>query len=298
MNRPHQIGVIGAGVIGIGVAQDFAQAGYPVILIDLVDEILQQARANIGQNVRLYRFYDTRPPNSPRDNNPESVLARITFTTDYGLLQDVSYVVENVTERWPVKEAVHRKLDAVCPPEAIFAVNSSCIPITKVASVTRRPDRVIGAHFMNPVPVKDTVEVIRGYHTSEETITRTRDLLTALDKKMILINDAPGFVSNRVMMLTVNEAAFLVQEGVASASDVDQIFKSCYSHRMGPLETADLIGLDTILHSIEGLYELFCDSKFRPCPLLRQMVDAGLLGRKSGRGFYVYENQPSSQPVR
>jgi 3-hydroxybutyryl-CoA dehydrogenase len=285
------IGVIGAGVIGNGVAQDFSQSGYKVVLIDLSDEILQQARANIQQNVRLYRFYDKRPAGQERDNNPGSVLERITFTTDYHQLQGVSYVVENATERWAVKEEVHRKLDAICPPEAIFAVNSSCIPITKVAAVTRRAAQVIGAHFMNPVPVKDTVEVIRGYHTSEETIAYTKALLAGLDKKMILINDAPGFVSNRVMMLMVNEAAFLVQEGVASASDVDQIFKSCYSHRMGPLETADLIGLDTILHSIEGLYELFCDSKFRPCPLLRQMVDAGLLGRKSGRGFYVYENQ-------
>lgn len=291
MNPSSKIGVIGAGVIGSGVTQDFAQSGYAVTLIDLSDDILQQTRANIGQNVRLYRFYDKRPVNAKRDNDPESVLARITFSTDYQRLHDASYVIENVTERWTVKEEVYKKLDAICSPEAIFAVNSSCIPITKVASVTKRPERVIGAHFMNPVPVKDTVEVIRGYHTSEETISQTRDLLASLGKKMILINDAPGFVSNRVMMLTVNEAAFLVQEGVASASDIDQIFKSCYSHRMGPLETADLIGLDTILHSIEGLYELFCDSKFRPCPLLRQMVDAGLLGRKSGHGFYVYESQ-------
>jgi 3-hydroxybutyryl-CoA dehydrogenase len=298
MNLPSKIGVIGAGVIGNGVAQDLAQAGYAVVLLDLTDAILQKARADIRQNVRLYRFYDKRSASQSsahqgRDYDPESVLGRITFSMDYQLLQDVPYVIENATERWAVKEEVHKQLDAVCPPAAIFAVNSSCIPITKVASVTRRPAQVIGAHFMNPVPVKDTVEVIRGFHTSEETIAYTKALLSSLDKKMILINDAPGFVSNRVMMLMVNEAVCLVQEGVASASDVDQIFKSCYSHRMGPLETADLIGLDTILHSIEGLYELFCDSKFRPCPLLRQMVDAGLLGRKSGRGFYVYENQSS-----
>jgi len=288
METLPKIGVIGAGVIGNGVAQDFAQAGYSVILVDLSEDILQKTRTNIQQNVRLYRFYDKRPASQGRDHNPESVLERITFSTDYQQLNEVSYIVENVTEQWAIKEEVYKRLNTVCPPETIFAVNTSCFPITKVASITHRPAQVIGAHFMNPVPLKDTVEVIRGYHTSEETIAYTKNLLASLGKKMILTNDAPGFVSNRVMMLTVNEAVFLVQEGVASASDVDQIFKNCFGHKMGPLETADLIGLDTILYSIEVLYESFSDSKYRPCPLLKKMVDAGLYGRKSGQGFYTY----------
>ena len=288
MDISQKIGVIGAGVIGNGVAQDFAQAGYSVVLIDLAEDILQKTRTTIQQNVRLYRFYDKRPASQGRDHNPESVLERISFSTDYQQLKDVSYVVENVTEQWAIKEKVYQQLDAICPSETIFAVNTSCIPITKVASLTQRPAQIIGAHFMNPVPVKDTVEVIRGYHTSEETIARTQTLLASLGKKMILTNDSPGFVSNRVLMLTVNEAIFLVQEGVASASDVDQIFKNCFGHKMGPLETADLIGLDTILYSVEVLYESFNDSKYRPCPLLKKMVDAGLYGRKSGQGFYAY----------
>ncbi len=288
MDISQKIGVIGAGVIGNGVAQDFAQAGYSVVLIDLAEDILQKTRTTIQQNVRLYRFYDKRPASQGRDHNPESVLERISFSTDYQQLKDVSYVVENVTEQWAIKEKVYQQLDAICPSETIFAVNTSCIPITKVASLTHRPTQIIGAHFMNPVPVKDTVEVIRGYHTSDETIAHTQTLLASLGKKMILTNDLPGFVSNRVLMLTVNEAIFLVQEGVASASDVDQIFKNCFGHKMGPLETADLIGLDTILYSIEVLYESFSDSKYRPCPLLKKMVDAGLYGRKSGQGFYAY----------
>ena len=288
MDTLPKIGVIGAGVIGNGVAQDFSQAGYSVILVDLSEDILQKTRANIQQNVRLYRFYDKRPAGQERDHSPKSVLDRIVFSTDYQQLKDVHYVVENVTEQWSIKEEVYKQLDAICPPETIFAVNTSCIPITKVASITHRPAQVIGTHFMNPVPLKDTVEVIRGYHTSEETIASTQTLLASLGKKMILTNDAPGFVSNRVMMLMVNEAIFLLQEGVAAASDVDQIFKNCFGHKMGPLETADLIGLDTILYSIEVLYESFSDSKYRPCPLLKKMVDAGLYGRKSGQGFYTY----------
>jgi 3-hydroxybutyryl-CoA dehydrogenase len=197
-------------------------------------------------------------------------------------------VIENVTENWDIKRAVYQALDEACQPGAIFIVNTSAIPITKVAAVTRRPAQVIGVHFMNPVPAKPAVELIPGFHTAPQTVERTRELLTAMGKKAIKVNDSCGFVSNRVLMLTVNEAAFLLYEGVADAESVDEVFRSCFGHPMGPLETADLIGVDTILYSVEVLYEHYSDSKYRPCPLLRQMTDAGLHGRKSGRGFYDY----------
>jgi 3-hydroxybutyryl-CoA dehydrogenase len=168
-------------------------------------------------------------------------------------------------------------------------VDTSCYSITRVGALTQRPDKVIGIHFMNPVPLKPTVEVIKGWHTSPETIAITNALLKRMGKDSVLVNDSPGFVSNRILMLTVNEAAFTVQDGVANAQEVDEIFKKCFGHKMGPLETADLIGLDTILYSVEVLHESFGDSKYRPCPLLKKMVDAGLLGRKSGQGFYKYQ---------
>jgi 3-hydroxybutyryl-CoA dehydrogenase len=170
----------------------------------------------------------------------------------------------------------------------VFVVNTSALPITKVASVTSRPEQVIGVHFMNPVPMKTCVELIPGQHTSAETVRRTRELLAAMGKKVVDVKDTCGFISNRVLMLTVNEAAFLVHEGVATAEAVDEVFRSCFGHPMGPLETADLIGVDTVLYSVEVLYEHYNDSKYRPCPLLRTMTDAGLHGRKSGRGFYEY----------
>ena len=222
------------------------------------------------------------------DETPGDTLSRITFTTDYEQLHDVDFVVENSTEKWHIKKEIYPQLDTICPESAVFAANTSCISITRIGSVTKRPDRIVGMHFMNPVPMKPTVEVIRGYHTSDETIEIATQFLAGMDKDGIVVNDSPGFVSNRVLMLTVNEAAFLLHEGVSTASDVDQIFKKCFGHKMGPLETADLIGLDTILYSIEVLHESFADSKYRPCPLLQKMVDAGLYGRKSGEGFYSY----------
>jgi len=180
-------------------------------------------------------------------------------------------------------------LDNVCPDHCIFAANTSAIPITRIGSATSRPEKVIGMHLMNPVPMKKMVELIPGHHTSQETIDEAKKFLAGMDKECIIVKDSPGFVSNRVLMLTINEAIFLVHEQVADAKDVDNIFKSCFGHKMGPLETADLIGLDTILYSIEMLYESFSDSKYRPCPLLKKMVDAGLHGRKSGKGFYNYD---------
>lgn len=278
------IGVIGAGVMGVGVAQNLAQTGHRVILIDISDSILERAKQEIRNNIRFQGFF-----NKKSAENLENTLQQITFTTDYQLLKDADFVVENVIEKWEIKKPIYSQMDVICPPHCVFAANTSAISITRIGSATKRPAQVIGMHFMNPVPMKKTVEVIRGHHTSAETIEISKQFLTQMGKEWILVNDAPGFVSNRVLMLTVNEAAFLVHDQVATAQDVDLIFKNCFGHKMGPLETADLIGLDTILYSIEVLYESFNDSKYRPCPLLKKMVDAGLHGRKSGQGFYSYQ---------
>jgi len=283
--RLETIGVIGAGVMGVGLAHALAQSGLRTLLIDLSDSILESALGQIRNNVRFQRLF-----HKNQGSGPEEILGRIKVSADYDILRDADFVVENVTEKLAVKTEVYRRLDAICPPHCVFAANTSAIPITRIGGMTSRPDRVLGMHFMNPVPLKTAVEVIRGYHTSDETIATATRLLGFMGKKAILVNDSPGFVSNRVLMLTINEAIFLVQEKVALPEVVDDIFKNCFEHKMGPLETADLIGLDTILLSIEVLYDEFKDSKFRPCPLLRQMVDAGLHGRKSGRGFYTYED--------
>jgi 3-hydroxybutyryl-CoA dehydrogenase len=290
------IGVIGAGVMGSGVAQDLAQHGLRVVLIDVDDERLERARREIRGNLRMQGMLrphePPRPAGAPAAPAPEptaAVLARIDFTTDYERLAGVDFVIENVVEKWPVKEQVYRRIDVICPAGCVFAANTSAISITRIGGATRRPDRVLGMHFMNPVPLKPVVETIRGFHTSEATLAKAKELLALMGKEGIVVNDMPGFVTNRVLMLTINEAIFLVQDQVAAHEDVDRIFKTCFGHKMGPLETGDLIGLDTILFSLEVLYESYNDDKYRPCPLLRKMVDAGLHGRKSGRGFYTYE---------
>ena len=279
-------GVLGAGVMGSGVAQNLAQCGFQVILIDIDDDILEKTRQEIRNNVRLSALFNK---DDSQEQDPDEVLKRILFTTDYKPLTKAFFVIENVPETWDAKQSVYPKLDAVCPENTVYAADTSCFPITRIGALTNRPDRVLGIHFMNPVPMKPTVEMIRGHHTSEESIQIADRLLTALGKDYVLVNDSPGFVSNRVLMLTINEAVFLLQEDVANAEQVDDIFKKCFGHKMGPLETADLIGLDTILNSVLVLYESFNDSKYRPCPLLRKMVDAGLMGRKSGQGFYSYQ---------
>jgi 3-hydroxybutyryl-CoA dehydrogenase len=284
MLKIKHVGVIGAGVMGVGVAQNLAQTRHQVILVDVSDQILQQARAELQKNLRFARMFNK----SPDQEGISETLARIVFTTDYHLLGEADFVVENVVEKLDVKSQVYPQLDAICPSHCIFAANTSCISITHLGALTKRPDRVLGIHFMNPVPLKPTVEVIRGYHTSAETIETATALLAAMGKDGIVVNDSPGFVSNRVLMLMINEAIFLVHEQVAQPQEIDLLFKKCFGHTMGPLETADLIGLDTILNSIEVLYQSFSDSKYRPCPLLTKMVDAGLHGRKSGQGFYTY----------
>jgi 3-hydroxybutyryl-CoA dehydrogenase len=277
------VGVVGAGVMGTGVALALAQTGHRVILVDLSAEILGKALAQVERDARLSRLIG-----GPAVD-VAGVLGAIATDTDLGSLAAADFVIENITEKWERKRELYPELDQACKPQTIFVANTSAIPISKMAAATSRPSQVIGVHFMNPVPMKKVVELIPGYHTSAETIRSTRELLAAMGKTAIQVKDSCGFVSNRVLMLTINEAAFLVHEGVATAAAVDDIFRGCFGHPMGPLETADLIGVDTILHSVEVLYENFSDSKYRPCPLLRQMTDAGLYGRKSGKGFYTYD---------
>lgn len=277
------IGVVGAGVMGVGVAQNLAQYGYEVILVDRDDETLATARSLIYRNCRMSGLIG-----GGQTLDADDILSRVSTAVGVEALSKAGLVIENVTEDWNIKRQVHAQLDEVLAEDAIVIVNTSAIPITKVAAIGSHPQRVVGVHFMNPVPAKPVVELIPGFHTSAETVQRTRDLLTSIGKTAVDVKDAAGFVSNRVLMLTVNEAAFLVHEGVATAESVDEVFRGCFGHPMGPLETADLIGVDTILYSVEVLYEYYADSKYRPCPLLKQMTDAGLHGRKTGRGFYTY----------
>lgn len=276
-------GVVGAGVIGIGVAQNLAQAGHQVTLVDVSEDALGRARADIERACRASRMLG-----GPAVD-PVKILAAITFTAVAPDLAGTTVVIENITEDWQAKQALYRQLDQICGPETIFVANTSAIPITQIASVTSRPDKVVGVHFMNPVPHRPAVELIPGAHTSAATLEAVRALLTEMGKKAVPVKDACGFISNRVLMPTVNEAAFLVHEGVASAAAVDEVFRSCFGHPIGPLQTADLIGIDTIVNSLDVLYAHFGDPKFRSCPLLRQMAYAGQLGRKSGKGFYTYD---------
>jgi len=276
------IGVVGAGVMGVGVAQSLAATGHDVVLIDVDEKILGEARTTIWRNSRMSRLMG-----GPA-LDPDEVLSRIETAVGCQAAAGCPFVIENVPEDWDIKRAVYSELDAACGPETIFVVNTSAIPITKVGSITSRPDKVIGVHFMNPVPMKPTVELIHGFHTSPETLQATRDLLKAMGKNYVDVKDASGFISNRISHVFMNEAAYLVYEGVADAASVDEVFRSCFGHPMGPLQTLDLIGVDTVLKSIEVLYEHYADSKYRPCPLLKQLNDAGLLGRKTGRGFYTY----------
>ena len=276
--------MVGAGVIGSSVAHLFAITGHEVVLIDTDGEQLKTARRSIGTNVRMYGLLQKGA------RLPGAVLDRLEFSGDVRRLAGASFVVENITENWELKRRVHQEIDEAVAPEIPLAANTSAIPITRIASANHRPERVLGMHFMNPVPLMPVVELIRGERTSEETIVAARSLLAQAGRHSILVNDSPGFVTNRVMMLMVNEAMFLVHEGVSNAQDVDRLFKTCFGHKMGPLETADLIGLDTVLKSLEVIYEELNDSKYRPCPLLKKMVYAGRTGTKSGQGFYRYQS--------
>ncbi|KOR82044.1 3-hydroxyacyl-CoA dehydrogenase family protein [Paenibacillus solani] len=278
------VGVVGAGVMGSDVALDLACYGYEVVLKDISEDVLHQAMEKIKTDFRLLRLVKPQA----KQLTVEDVLSRITFTTAYDDFARVQFVIENVTEEWELKKAVFTELSEVCGLQTTYAVNTSCISITKVGSLMPRPENVIGMHFMNPVPMKELVEVIRGEHTSDETVACGEEFLKSFDKVPVVVNDFPGFVTNRVLMLTINECVWTVQDGVAEPKDVDKIFRLGFGHKMGPLATCDLIGLDTILNSLLVLQDSYKDPKFRPCPLLVKMVDAGYLGKKSGKGFFDY----------
>jgi len=268
--------------MGTGVAHELARAGRAVVLVDVAEQALERSKADLTRQLRLLRLL------GKSKESPEAVGRRIRFTTDYELCRDVEFVIENVPESWEVKRAVYETIDALAPPACIFASNTSAIAIDRIATATRRPGQVIGTHFMNPVPLSTAVEVIRGSQTSDDTLRRTQALLESLGKESIVVSDGPGFVTNRVLMLMINEAARLLEEKRAPAREIDRIFKSCLGHRMGPLETADLIGLDTVLDTLRVLGESADDDRFEPCPLLSGLVEAGLHGRKAGQGFHRY----------
>lgn len=278
----RKVGVVGGGVIGSGVAHLFAQSGHAVTLVDAAQAALDTARGNIASNARMYRMLDKGLPDR------EVVLGNLTFTTDLRALADADFVIENITENVAAKTTVHAAIDATVGAGVPVAANTSAIPITRIAGFGAHPERVIGMHFMNPPPVMPMVEIIRGTHSSEAALSAAETLVTQAGKQSITVNDSPGFVTNRVMMLMVNEAMFLVHEGVAGVQEVDRLFKTCFGHKMGPLATADLIGLDTVKLSLDILYDEFNDPKYRPCPLLKRLVYAGQTGRKAGQGFHQY----------
>ncbi|HXT62218.1 MAG TPA: 3-hydroxybutyryl-CoA dehydrogenase [Pyrinomonadaceae bacterium] len=276
-------GVIGAGTMGNGIAQVAARAGLNVVMRDVADDFLARGLSAIDKS--LQRDVDKERLSG---EEKKTIVGRIKTTTDLGGLSEASIVVEAVTEDLAVKTEVFRALDEITPPDAILASNTSSISITKLGAATKRPDKVIGMHFMNPVPVMKLVEVIRGAATSDATYEKVRALSEKLGKTPLECQDYPGFISNRVLMPMINEAIFALHEGVATRESIDGIMKMGMNHPMGPLTLADFIGLDVCLAIMNVLYEGFGDSKYRPCPLLKRYVDAGWLGRKSGKGFYEY----------
>lgn len=275
--------VIGAGQMGSGIAQVCAQAGYAVTLNDLKQEFVDRGLANINKN--LARQVD-RGRLSEADQ--QEIVARITASTDLADAKEVDVVIEAAVENMEIKAKIFAELDQVAPEHAILASNTSSLPITEIAAATNRPEKVIGMHFMNPVPVMKLVEIIRGLATADEVYEAIEQMTLKLEKVPVEVNDFPGFVSNRVLMPMINEAIYTLYEGVATKEAIDEVMKLGMNHPMGPLTLADFIGLDTCLYIMETLHEGFGDDKYRPCPLLRKYVSAGWLGRKSGRGFYEY----------
>jgi 3-hydroxybutyryl-CoA dehydrogenase len=279
----QRVGVVGAGTMGNGIAHVFARARYSVVLCDVEQRFVDRGIATIEKNL------DREVAKNKISAEDKAVaIKRIETTVERARLAECDFVVEAATEKFDIKSELFRDLDRLARPEIILASNTSSISITKLAALTKRPDKVIGMHFFNPVPVMKLVEVIRGLATSDETFQTVRDLALKLDKTPVEVNDAPGFVSNRVLMPLLNEAMYAVMEGVATAEAVDEVFKLGMAHPMGPLTLADFIGLDVCLDIMRVMQDGLGDPKYRPCPLLIKMVDAGWLGRKSGRGFYKY----------
>lgn len=279
----RRVGVVGAGTMGNGIAHVFASSEYEVVLCDIEQKFLDRALATIGKNL------DREVAKSKISEAQKSAaIGRISPVTDRARLSICDFIVEAASEKFEVKAELFRDLDRICRPEVILASNTSSISITKLAATTSRPDKVIGMHFFNPVPVMKLVEVVRGLATSDQTFQTVNELSLKLDKTPVEVNDAPGFVSNRVLMPLLNEAMFAVMEGVATPEAVDEVFKLGMAHPMGPLTLADFIGLDVCLDIMRVLHQGLGDPKYRPCPLLIKMVDAGWIGKKSGRGFYKY----------
>ena len=280
----RKVGVIGAGIMGAGIAQVAAAAGLAVILRDIENGLVQKGLTTLAKN--LQRAVEK---GKLRQEAAADILSRVTGTVDMGeAVADADIVIEAIVEKIDVKKAVFKELDSVCPARTILASNTSGLSITDMAAATGRPDKVVGMHFFNPVPVMKLVELIRGFVTSEETMTTCRQLAALLNKTAVEVNEAPGFAVNRILCPMMNEAIVLFSEGVASAEDIDKAMMLGANHPIGPLALADMVGLDTLLHVMEGLQQELGDDKYRPAPVLRKMVRAGFLGRKTAKGFFEY----------